>query len=76
MSDVQDLLDTDQQDEVNERRLAALEEVMAARWPWRWALATRLRRELRASVRGYDGDFFARRAEHAMCQWMARRAGP
>jgi hypothetical protein len=36
-----------------ERRVAAAEEVAAARWPRRWVLAARLRRSLRASVAPY-----------------------
>jgi hypothetical protein len=76
MSDVYDLLVTDQQAEVSERRIAALEEIVAARWPWSWVLKRRLRHELRASVRGYSGNFFSRRAEHTTSQWLAQRAGP
>jgi len=48
-------------------RVAALEEVAAARWPRRWLLAARLGRTLRASVRHIEtgGTFAARRAESA-----------
>lgn len=48
-------------------RVAAIEEVLAARWPRRWLLAARLGRVLRASVRhlGYAGAFAERRAEDA-----------
>jgi hypothetical protein len=41
-------------DQMLETRIAALEEVAAARWPRRWLLAARLGRQLRASVRGYS----------------------
>ncbi len=40
-------------DQMLEPRIAKLEEVAAARWPRRWLLAARLRRQLRASVAGY-----------------------
>jgi hypothetical protein len=75
MSDVNDLLVTDQQAEQSERRIAALEEIVAARWPQSWVLKRRLRHELRASVHGYSGDFFGRRAEHTTSQWLARHSG-
>jgi hypothetical protein len=58
----------DEIDEVLELRVAAIEEVLAARGPRRWLLAARLGRVLRASVRhlGWVGpSFAARRAEAA-----------
>jgi hypothetical protein len=63
--------------ELIERRVADMEEVLAAPWPRRLVLARRLRRSLRASVRGYEGwagDFFAQRAEAVMCRWLKHRA--
>jgi hypothetical protein len=48
---------------------------VAASWPQSWILKRRLRRELRASVRGYSGDFFGRRAEHSTSQWLAQHSG-
>jgi hypothetical protein len=50
-----------------EQRVAALEEIIAARWPRSIVLRLRLRRELRASVAGYTDlppDFWHRR-----CEW-------
>ena len=64
-----DLIDesewTAEQEAILERRIAALEEVLAARWPRRWLLAARLRRDLRASVAGYEwaGGWYERRLE-------------
>jgi hypothetical protein len=53
-----------------EQRMAAIEEVLAARWPWRLILAWRLRRDLRASIAPFteERDFLHRRAgyDHAM----------
>ena len=46
--------------EVTERRVTAVEECIAARWPRRWLLLRRLRRELRASVSGYPAEMFTR----------------
>ena len=53
--------------DVLERRVAALEEIVAASWPRSVILRRRLRREIRASVAGYDhlpADFWHRR-----CEW-------
>jgi hypothetical protein len=69
-STVIELLVTDELSELLEMRIAALEEVMAARWPRRLVLAGRLRRRLRASVAGYTGDFFASRAEDQTGQFL------
>ena len=61
---------------VDELRLTRIEEVIAARWPRRWLLLRRLRREIRASVAGYPQDvaprrdFTARRIEWAGQQAM------
>lgn len=44
---------TDQLAEVLERRVTALEEITAARWPRRIIVRRRLARDLRASVAGY-----------------------
>lgn len=75
MSDVRDLLVTDELAEQLERRVAAIEEVIAARWPRRLVLAGRLRRRLRASMVGYDGpDFSARHAQACTWSWMAQRS--
>jgi len=63
---VSDLTDTDELAELLERRVAAVEEVIAARWPRRWLLAARLRRQLRAATRDYGWagpDFYSRRAQ-------------
>lgn len=54
------------QAEMLERRIAALEEITAARWPRRIAVRRRLARDLRASVRGYGWagpEWFWRRAQ-------------
>ena len=57
--------------DVLERQVVRIEEVIAARWPRRWLLLRRLRREIRASVRTWrpehipPGDFTARRIEWA-----------
>lgn len=71
------LAETRMDDEIAEllaARVAALEEVTAARWPRRWVLAARLRRQLRASVRHVlHGDTFTeRRAEWAAVESMTR----
>lgn len=55
-----------------ETRLAALEEVAAARWPRRLVLALQLRRSLRASVRSFAGSSFAqRRREAVSAEWLS-----
>jgi hypothetical protein len=51
--------------ELREKRISALEEVIAAKWPRRWILSLRLRRCLRRSVRDYGW---------AGPTWHARRA--
>ena len=59
----------DAMDDVLEQRVMRIEECVAARWPRRWLLWARLRREIRASVATWDdayiprGDFLARRME-------------
>ena len=56
---------------VLERRVIAVEQCIASPWYRRWLLWRRLRREIRASVAGWDpayirpGDFYARRLEAA-----------
>ena len=55
-------------DEMLERRIAALEEIVAARWPRRILVRRRLARDLRASVRHYSWagpEWFWRRAQAA-----------
>jgi hypothetical protein len=74
--EVHELLVTDQLDELQEVRIAAVEEVLAAPWPRRLVAARRLRRHLRASVAGYSGSFFERRAEAVTSQWLAHRPQP
>jgi len=51
---------SDAMDSVLEDRVIRIEECIAARWPRRWLLWARLRRELRASVAGFDPDFIPR----------------
>jgi hypothetical protein len=56
-----------------ELRVAAVEEVLAARWPRRWLLAARLGRSLRGSIRHMPGGTFAeRRIEAVTTDWLAR----
>lgn len=60
------LADGDALAELLERRVCALEEIMAARWPRRWLLSARLRKQLREAVSGYGWageDFWSRRAQ-------------
>ncbi len=70
----------DEIDNVNEVRLCRIEECIAARWPRRWTLWARLRREIRASVATFDDDyiprnnFYGRRVEWSMQQSSAARA--
>ena len=55
-----------------ETRVVAMEEVMAARWPRRLLLRSRLARELRASVAGYGwvpGGFRGRRTQFVSDTW-------
>jgi hypothetical protein len=58
--------------ELREQRTSAIEEVMAASWPRRWLLAARLRRRLRASVRGYHptGNWHEQRASTMTAEWL------
>lgn len=51
-----------------EKRLAALEELMAARWPRRWWVRRRIARDLRASVKRYRwaGPDFESQREQAL----------
>jgi hypothetical protein len=57
-------------DELRERRISALEEVLAAPWQRRWLLAWRFRRRLRASVRAcaWAGDSWHDRRGQAMSE--------
>lgn len=60
--------------ELREERISAVEEVIAARWPRRWLLSLRLRRQLRQSVRGYDWagrSWHDRRAAWMTNEWLA-----
>ena len=69
-----DVADTDSLAEHLEYRVAALEEIEAARWPRRILVRARLGRQLRASVRHFDGDTWAdRRAAAASADWLARQ---
>ena len=55
-----------------ERRIIALEEIVAVRWPARILAAARLGRKLRRSVRHIPGGSFAeRRSEAASIEWHA-----
>jgi len=71
----------DNDDHVDQLRLIRIEECVAARWPRRWLLWARLRREIRASVATWDeayipkSDFYARRLEWAGQQSIDLRAG-
>ncbi len=61
------------QDQMLERRVAALEEITAARWPRRILVRRRLARDLRASVRHYgwvDRSWFWRRAQAIGEGWL------
>ena len=56
-----------------ERRIAALEEITAARWPRRIMVRRRLARDLRASVRNYGWagpEWFWRRAQAIGDGWL------
>lgn len=59
-------------------QVAALEEIVAARWPRSVLVRARLRRGLRASVRHIDGDdFTSKRVNSLASGWMSRRVtGP
>ncbi|SRR6266498_2997494 len=59
-----------------ERRVTALEEVLAARWPRRLLAAWRLGRQLRKSVAPFPGGTFAdRRAEATTNDWLSGPLG-
>lgn len=65
------LQDTDSLMDALERRIAALEEVAATRWPARILARRRLRRRLAAAMAGYSGEsFYWRRAESASAEWL------
>jgi hypothetical protein len=54
-----------------ERRVAALEEVLAAPWPRRILLAARLRRTIRETNANFpSGTFWASRAEATANDWL------
>jgi hypothetical protein len=62
--------------ELRERRISALEEVVAARWPRRWLLSLRMRRSLRQSVHSYGWtgqSWHNRRAAWMTGEWLAGR---
>jgi hypothetical protein len=66
---------TDRTIDLNEDRISALEEIVAARWPRRMLLRRRLARSLRASAaaHAYAGRTFAgRRAEAVGLELTAR----
>ena len=46
--------------DVLEDRVARIEECIAARWPRRWLLWARLRREVRGSAATFPGEYIAR----------------
>ena len=64
----------DDQDEITELRITALEELLAARWPRSVLLRRRLARDLRASVRDYGPDagedFTSRRTQAIGDGWI------
>jgi hypothetical protein len=68
---VKTIEDGDAYADVLERRVIRIEECIAARWPRRWLLWARLRREIRASAATWDPEyiprdnFYARRLEAA-----------
>jgi hypothetical protein len=67
-----DLSVTDSLMDMLERRIAALEAVVATPWPWRILAAWRLGRALRRSVRPFPGRRFAvRRTEAVTNEWLA-----
>jgi hypothetical protein len=57
-------------DELRERRISAIEEVLAAPWQRRWLCAWRFRRRLRASVRecAWAGESWHDRRGQAMSE--------
>lgn len=58
--------------ELRERRISAIEEVIAAPRPRRWLLAARLRRQLRESVHGgvSPGTWHEQRAQAMTREWI------
>jgi hypothetical protein len=63
----------DDLDELLEARVAALEEIAAARWPASIGVRRRLRRALRRSVAHMPGETFAdRRTEAAGAEFLSR----
>jgi hypothetical protein len=58
-----------------EQRVAAVEEVLAARWPRRLLLARRLGRDLRASIVPFTDEpgFLQRRAQATATSWLSER---
>jgi hypothetical protein len=63
--------------ELRERRISALEEVLAAPWPRRWLIGWRFRRRLRASARecAWAGESWHDRRAQAMSEeWHGLRA--
>lgn len=71
-----DSLWSDQADAILERRVGALEEAAAARWPRSILVRRRLARELRASVAGYGWvgpEWYWRRAQAIGDDWLADR---
>jgi hypothetical protein len=69
----------DSLDDVQEQRIAALEEIVAARWSARIAVRRRLRREIRKQVRAFSsaGDsFYWRRGEAVTTGWLLSNEGP
>jgi hypothetical protein len=66
-----DLAVTDSLMDHLEARVAALEAVVAAPWPWRLVAAWRLGRALRASIAPFGGETFAwRRVEAVTNSWL------
>lgn len=66
-----DLDTTDSLLDALEARVAALEAIVAAPWPWRLLAAWRLSRALRRSIAPFGGETFAqRRVEAATHEWL------
>jgi hypothetical protein len=64
---------TDELFDILEDRLAALEEVAAARWPARILVRARLGRKLRQSIAPFAGPSFRdRRHEAVTTEWLSR----
>jgi hypothetical protein len=67
---------TDVMADLLEHRVLAVEKVLAARWPRRWLLAARLRRDLRWVARTYSWagpDFADRQAEYQLHLFLTRK---